>query len=151
MAMSRSRGGMSFTTAPPMETSPDDISSSPAIIRSVVDLPQPEGPTSTTNSWSAMSRSMPFTACTPPSYSLTIFRSDTCAMPSALGRAGGQPGDVVVHQQRVDHHGRQRRQQRAGHDLPPGEGVRAHELGDDANGQRHRLRRGDEGSGVDEG
>ncbi|MEY4795345.1 MAG: hypothetical protein RL724_2281, partial [Pseudomonadota bacterium] len=26
MAMSRSRGGMSFTTAPPIETSPPDIS-----------------------------------------------------------------------------------------------------------------------------
>ena len=50
------------------------------LIRSVVDLPQPEGPTSTTNSWSAMSRSMPFTACTPPSYSLTIFLRVTCAI-----------------------------------------------------------------------
>ncbi len=37
------------------------ISSSPAIMRSVVDLPQPDGPTSTTNSRSAISRSMPWT------------------------------------------------------------------------------------------
>ena len=42
--------------------SPEEIGSSPAIIRRVVDLPQPDGPTSTTNSWSAMSRSIPFTA-----------------------------------------------------------------------------------------
>ena len=34
------------------------ISSSPAIILSVVDLPQPDGPTSATNSRSAMSRSI---------------------------------------------------------------------------------------------
>ena len=67
MAMSRSRGGTSFTTSPPIQISPSVISSSPAIMRSVVDLPQPEGPTSTTNSWSAISRSMPFTAWTPPS------------------------------------------------------------------------------------
>ena len=67
MAMSRSRGGTSLTTSPPIQISPPVISSSPAIMRSVVDLPQPEGPTSTTNSSSAMSRSMPFTACTPPS------------------------------------------------------------------------------------
>jgi hypothetical protein len=60
--MSRSFGGTSLTTVPPIRMSPSVISSSPAIMRSVVDLPQPEGPTSTTNSLSAMSRSMPRTA-----------------------------------------------------------------------------------------
>ena len=60
--MSRSFGGTSLTTSPSTAISPSVISSSPAIIRSVVDLPQPEGPTSTTNSLSAMSRSMPRTA-----------------------------------------------------------------------------------------
>ena len=35
---------------PSMRISPAEISSSPAIMRSSVDLPQPEGPTSTTNS-----------------------------------------------------------------------------------------------------
>src|SRR4051794_11848307 len=151
MAMSRSRGGMSFTSPPPMAMSPELISSSPAIMRSVVDLPQPEGPTRTTNSWSAMSRSIPFTACTPPSYSLTIFRRCTCAMAgSAFRRAGGQAGDVVVHQERIDDHRRQCGQQRAGHQLAPGEGVAADELGDDADGQRHLVRAGDEGGRVDE-
>ena len=62
MAMSRSFGGTSFTTSPPIMTSPPVMSSRPAIMRSVVLLPQPEGPTSTTNSLSAMSRSMPRTA-----------------------------------------------------------------------------------------
>ena len=42
------------------------MSSSPAIMRSVVDLPQPDGPTRTTNSWSAMCRLKSFTATTPP-------------------------------------------------------------------------------------
>ena len=38
---------------PPMRISPPVMSSSPAIIRSSVDLPQPDGPTKTTNSPSA--------------------------------------------------------------------------------------------------
>ena len=60
--MSRSRGGTSFTICPPIQISPPLISSSPAIIRNVVDLPHPLGPTSTTNSSSAISRSIPRTA-----------------------------------------------------------------------------------------
>ena len=42
------------------------ISSSPAIMRSRVDLPQPDGPTNTTNSRSAMSRSTPLMTSTGP-------------------------------------------------------------------------------------
>jgi hypothetical protein len=53
MAMSRSFGGTSLTTWPPIAISPPVMSSSPAIMRSVVLLPQPDGPTSTTNSLSA--------------------------------------------------------------------------------------------------
>jgi len=48
--MSRSLGGTLLTTRPPIAISPRLISSRPAIIRSNVDLPQPDGPTSTTNS-----------------------------------------------------------------------------------------------------
>ena len=58
--MSRARGGSSFTTVPPMSISPDVMSSSPAIMRSSVDLPQPDGPTNTTNSPDSTSRSMPW-------------------------------------------------------------------------------------------
>ncbi len=50
MAMSRAFGGMLLTTLSPMRISPLVISSSPASMRSSVDLPQPDGPTSTTNS-----------------------------------------------------------------------------------------------------
>src|SRR5688500_10391806 len=69
--MSRSLGGTSFTTLPPMLIVPLVISSSPAIMRSVVDLPQPEGPTSTTNSRSEISRLIRSTTRTPLSYSFT--------------------------------------------------------------------------------
>ena len=58
MAMSRALGARSFTTVPSIATVPAVISSSPAIIRSSVDLPQPDGPTSTMNSPSSIERSM---------------------------------------------------------------------------------------------
>src|ERR1035437_3811118 len=56
MAISRSLGGTSLTTRSPIKISPAEISSRPAIRRRVVDLPQPEGPTSTRNSLSRTSR-----------------------------------------------------------------------------------------------
>src|ERR1017187_9547767 len=107
MAMSRSRGGTSLTMSPPIQISPDVISSRPAIILSVVDLPHPEGPTSTTNSSSAISRSIPFTAWTLPSNDFTTLRIDTPAIrpPLALGGTGGQAGDVVIHQERINDNG----------------------------------------------
>lgn len=54
----RSDGSMSLARPPSMVRSPAVIFSSPAIMRSKVDLPQPDGPTKTTNSRSATSRSM---------------------------------------------------------------------------------------------
>src|SRR5256885_1111661 len=45
MAMSRRRGASSVTSASPIEIEPLETSSSPAIMRSSVDFPQPEGPT----------------------------------------------------------------------------------------------------------
>ncbi len=65
MAMSRSFGALLFTTLPPMRSSPSEMSSSPAIMLSVVDFPQPDGPTRMTNSPSAISRSMWSTASAP--------------------------------------------------------------------------------------
>ena len=66
MAMSRSDGASPFTTRPPIEMVPPEIPSSPAIMRRRVDLPQPEGPTSTTNSPSAMSKSTPWITSSAP-------------------------------------------------------------------------------------
>ena len=50
MAISRSFGATSFTVLSPIEISPSVMSSRPATILSRVVLPQPEGPTRTTNS-----------------------------------------------------------------------------------------------------
>ncbi len=49
MAIRRCAGGMSVTSTPSMKHWPSVIASSPAIIRSSVDLPQPEGPSSAVN------------------------------------------------------------------------------------------------------
>ena len=67
MATSRSRGGTSLTTRSPISTLPSLIVSRPAIMRSAVVLPQPDGPTKTTNSPSAMSMLRSVTALVPSS------------------------------------------------------------------------------------
>src|SRR6516164_5517724 len=58
--MSRFDGCRSFTTWSPMRISPEDIVSRPAMVLSNVDLPQPEGPTSTRNPPFSRVISMPF-------------------------------------------------------------------------------------------
>src|SRR5262249_2105085 len=137
MAMSRSFGGTSLTFSPSMRMSPAVASSSPAIMRKVVLLPQPEGPTSTTNSLSGISSEIWRTAST-LSKRFTTSRKATSAIPtlptvylvlsdvgfrssrhSPLRGAGGQAGDVVVHQEGVDDQRRRRRQQGPRHQHAP--------------------------------
>ena len=66
MAMSRSAGSTSFTTRSPILQVPPVMVSRPAIMRSSVDLPQPEGPSRTVKEPFGTSSEMPFTASTPP-------------------------------------------------------------------------------------
>ena len=66
MAMSRCDGCTSFTRAPLMRISPSVTDSSPAIMLSRVDLPQPDGPTSTRKSPSSTAMSMRFSTSVPP-------------------------------------------------------------------------------------
>src|SRR4030095_9293006 len=74
----RAGGGRSLTTCPSMRTSPSLGSSSPAMVRSRVVLPHPEGPRRTRYSPSSVARSMPSTAWTrPPSNCLTSPRTST--------------------------------------------------------------------------
>src|SRR5215469_10476640 len=65
----------SLTTRPPMEMRPPVFCSRPATIRSVVVLPQPEGPSSVTNSPSPTRRSTPLTAANSPNLRLTFSRT----------------------------------------------------------------------------
>src|SRR5271166_335426 len=64
--MSRSFGATEFTSVPSMRISPSLTVSSPAIMARSVDLPQPDGPTSATNSPWRASRSMPLRTSTGP-------------------------------------------------------------------------------------
>ncbi len=66
IAISRNFAGMGFTTRPSIDTVPDVIGSSPATIRSTVDLPQPEGPSRTMNSRSATVKLTSLTAGAAP-------------------------------------------------------------------------------------
>src|SRR6266498_98782 len=164
--MSRSFGGRSLTIRSPIVISPAVISSSPATIRSVVDLPHPEGPTSTTNSLSRMWRFTSLTACTS---SYFLFRSFiiTWAMhvspcsecrdgtPGRPQRASafhgpGEAGDIVLDEEGVNESDRDRAQQRPRHERAPEEDVAPDELGDDADRDRLLLRGGEEDEGVDE-
>src|SRR6202171_2932613 len=94
MAMSRSRGGRLFTTRSPIRTSPLVMSSSPAIMRSAVVLPQPDGPTRQTNSPSLISRFNLLTASAPPSYRLVRSSRTTPDMTrSSFDRPGEHASD----------------------------------------------------------
>src|SRR5688572_304685 len=85
--MSRSFGGTSLTTRSPMRTVREVMTSSPAIMRRVVLLPQPDGPTSTTNSRSATARSTESTAFTPPGNTLVTCSRSTRAIGQSSVRA----------------------------------------------------------------
>jgi len=65
MAMLRSFGSRPVTVSPPTRTSPLLGRSSPTISLSSVDLPQPDGPTSTNSSPSPMVRCVGFSASVP--------------------------------------------------------------------------------------
>src|SRR5215469_9201127 len=130
MAMSRSIGGKLFTIVSPISTSPEVIDSSPATIRSVVVLPQPEGPTRTTNSRSRISRFTPLTAWTSLNFLLRL-RMTTRAIGSTLDRTR-ETSDVVLNEERVNKSHGDRAQQRARHQLAPIKYVAPHEFRGDA-------------------
>src|SRR5215469_7365790 len=111
--MSRSIGGNSLMTLSSIMMRPEVIDSSPATMRNVVVLPQPEGPTSTTNSLSRISRLTSLTAWT-SSYFLLSARMTTCDMYLSLYRPG-DAGDIVFDKEGIDKGYRDRPQQCTGH------------------------------------
>src|SRR5687768_2218869 len=107
-----------------MRISPVVTSSSPAMRRSRVDLPQPEGPTNTTNSPSLIARSTSWITCARPKLLHTpLSVTSAIAPPSALHRAGGEPGDDLSLEHQHQHHHRHRHDDRGGHDRSPRELV----------------------------
>ncbi len=89
-------------------------------------VPQPDGPTSTKNSLSRISRFTSFTACT-SSYILFKFRIRTRAIASSL-YGTGEAGNVVLDKERVDQGHRHRAQQCARHQRSPKEHIAADQL-----------------------
>ncbi len=83
MFMSRLLGGTPTMFSPYSRTSPDVGSSKPAIIRSVVVLPQPDGPSSEKNSPLSIARSTRSTAWTWPSSALNCLVTPTSSMAGA--------------------------------------------------------------------
>src|ERR1041384_2839559 len=108
--MLRSLGSMSLTRSPSTRISPELMSSSPTIMLSSVDFPQPDGPTRMKNSPSPMVKSASLTAAKPSPYFLETLSRTISAMgavppgaTSALHRAGREPGhDAALEDE--DHH-----------------------------------------------
>src|SRR5439155_26789385 len=115
-----SRGGRSLTTLSPMQMSPSVMSWSPAIIRSAVVFPQPDGPTRITNSPSAMSRFICLTASVPSGYRFVTFFRTISATAGALplDRAGGEAGDDPLLEDQHEHDQRHRDDDRGRADRP---------------------------------
>src|SRR5881392_3303553 len=103
--MSRSRGATRFTKRSPMKTSPLVTASRPATSRSAVVLPDPDGPTNTMNSPSAISSENPDSAVT-SSKTFVASRYATTAIPLPLHRAGQDaPDELTLQQNEHDHDG----------------------------------------------
>src|SRR5690348_4497884 len=94
MAMSHFSGGRSFTRFPAITMSPSVARSRPAIMRSVVVLPHPEGPSRQTTSPAFTDRSASLTAVNSP-YFLVIFLISIVDM-SALYRPKGDATQQMI-------------------------------------------------------
>src|ERR1700752_5377040 len=122
MDSARFAGGTSVTSVPTISILPEVASSSPAIRRSRWDLPQPDGPTKTTNSPSSISRSIYGMIVTSPNALWTPFRTifpmtpaPERRMPSFHGSEGESADQLTLrepaeHEDRRDRHRRRRRQ-----------------------------------------
>src|SRR6516162_6093263 len=143
MERPRLAGGRLVTSAPSISIRPPVASSSPAISRSKVDLPQPEGPTKTTNWPSSISRSMegmmmvsPKALRTSLSTILPVISPPPCySFDGAEGEAAHELalGEPAQDQDRRDRHGRGRRE------LGPEQAFRAR-IGSDEDRERGRVR-----------
>src|SRR6266487_4552895 len=139
MAMSRSLGATWLTTLPPMRSSPSLMSSSPAIMFSVVDLPHPDGPTRITNSPSPMSRLIESTASAPSGYRFVTLSRTISAISLSLHGTGRQPRDDAALKEEHEHDDRDRDDHRGGGDRSGGL-LELRAAGEERYGGRHGAR-----------
>src|SRR5581483_7890484 len=103
MAISRSRGARLSTSFSPIRTWPPLIPSSPARIRRAVVLPDPDGPTRTTNCPSATSKENPSSAMVSPNCFLTS-SNEIAAIHLPFQGARKHPGNELPLKQHIYHH-----------------------------------------------
>src|SRR4051812_6462671 len=96
--MFRSIGGTSFMPSSPIHTSPLVACSRPAAMRRTVVLPDPDGPTTTMNSPSTISRSRLSTAFVPPG---NVFVSSRKSILAIASRSSVRRCDPVAVPQRA--------------------------------------------------
>src|SRR5436190_18254443 len=120
--MPRSFGVLSLTRWPSIRRSPDVMSSRPAIRRSRVDLPQPDGPTNTTKSLFSISRLTAWMISTRPK-ALRMFFRVTVAMASTFHGAGGEARHDFSLEDQHENDERQRHDDGRRHDVAPGQFV----------------------------
>src|SRR5215475_3902819 len=131
---------------PSMAISPSDTVSSPAMMLSRVDLPQPDGPTSTRKPPWSTARLMSLRTSTWPKRLLRDLISRN-AMASPLDRAGHQPAHEIAAGHDVDDQGRQRSVDRTGevHVVFLHPGRRVHQVVE-RHGHRQRVEAGERGA-----
>src|SRR5258708_2398565 len=111
--MLRSAGGNGVISRPSSRNSPAEGSSRPAMMFISVLLPQPDGPTSTRNSPSAILMEMLWRILVGPKLFCTLIRSSV-AMNSPFDRTRHQAADEIFAGDQVDDQRRNRRDERAG-------------------------------------
>src|ERR1700709_1714474 len=95
--MSGSLGWTLLTTRSPMEIVPEVMFSSPASIRSKVDLPQPEGPTRTTKAPSSIGIDTPCRTSKPPNdFRTSRICTDDIDFPPDIGKPAAVNAAVVI-------------------------------------------------------
>src|SRR5580658_111955 len=100
--MSRSFGATELTILPSMRISPSLTLSSPAIIASSVDLPQPDGPTSAINSPVCASRSMPLRTSTEPKRLCSREMVSVAIVVRSFDRALGEAANEIPSAEEID-------------------------------------------------
>src|ERR1700722_9468393 len=108
MAMSRSFGATALTILPSMRISPSLALSSPAIMASSVDLPQPDGPTSAMNSPVCASRLIPLRTSTEPKRLVSRETVSVAIVARSFDGALGQSANEILAPEKVDQERRDR-------------------------------------------
>src|SRR5690606_2662940 len=138
MASPRCAGPLAVTSSPSSRITPEVVSSSPAISRSKVDLPQPEGPTKTTKAPSSISRLTSGMTAWLPKVLLTCSRLiEPMACPLFDGAEGESAHQLLLAQPAQYQDGGDG-ERRGGGELGPEQALRRREAGDERR-QRRRL------------